>query len=55
MSKQLWFANIYGGIGVAVGVAIAESIAPVFAIEVIFVNVGRRIGGASRPSETLPR
>jgi hypothetical protein len=47
MNKQLWIANICGGIGLVV--AIAEWIAPVFAIEVIIANVAGGIGGASGP------
>jgi hypothetical protein len=47
MNKRLWITNICGGLGLVV--AIAEWIAPLFAIEVIIANIAGGIGATSGP------
>jgi hypothetical protein len=53
MNKQLWIPNICDGIRAVLGVAIAESIAPVFAIKPIIVTCcALASAGRRHPDET---
>jgi len=44
MNKQLWMLATSAGIGAVLGVALAEWLAPVYAIKLIIVALGGGIG-----------